>query len=287
MIKPEITRDAVGLRSLVAVWRDAKERIALVPTMGALHEGHLALIHEGRKRAGRVIVSIFVNPAQFAPNEDFLAYPRTLERDLDLLASVGTDLVYAPAADVMYPPGFAESVCIGGPALAGLEDSVRPQFFSGVATIVAKLLMQCAPDEALFGEKDYQQLLVVRRMARDLDLPLAIVGVPTSRESDGLARSSRNVYLSEEERRAAGALPRVLEDCRASLRRGRAIMEVLEDGMTALRHAGFKVDYLVVRDAMTLNNVEMVGVAPLRLLVAARIGKTRLIDNVSVGGLAR
>ena len=206
---PRIVRALPALRRSVAQFRDAGETIALVPTMGALHEGHLTLVRLARKRARRVIVSIFVNPAQFAPNEDFASYPRSLTTDIAGLA--GVDLVWAPAVETMYPQGFATQIVPQGPAKVGLEDAFRPHFFAGVATVVAKLLIQCAPDVAIFGEKDFQQLKVVTRLARDLDLPVKIVGAPIVREKDGLAMSSRNAYLSAAERAAAPTLYRVLE----------------------------------------------------------------------------
>ncbi len=283
MRAPAIVRTVEALRAQVAAWRAERERVALVPTMGALHEGHLALVRKARENAGRTIVSIFVNPTQFAPSEDFAAYPRTFENDCALLAAEGADLVYAPTAATVYPAGFSSAIQVGGPALAGLEDAFRPQFFAGVATVVAKLLLQSAPDDALFGEKDYQQLLVVRRMAADLDLPVRIIGAETVREPDGLARSSRNVYLSAAERAAASALPGVLAEGASALRQdGVNVDAILDRGRQALGEAGFIVDYLALRDAGTLAPVRAIGAAPLRLLVAGRLGSTRLIDNWAV-----
>jgi pantoate--beta-alanine ligase len=250
--------------------------------MGALHDGHLALVRLARRRAKRVIVSIFVNPAQFAPNEDFASYPRTFDADVGALAEAGVELVWAPAVEVMYAPGFATRIVPEGPAKVGLEDAFRPHFFGGVATVVSKLLIQCAPDMAVFGEKDYQQLQVIRRLATDLDLPLKIVSAPTVREADGLAKSSRNAYLSAEERAAAPALYRVLQQSAAAIARGERIARVVDEGGAEIERAGFRLDYLEVRHADTLAKVESMADGPLRLLVAARIGRTRLIDNVAV-----
>jgi pantoate--beta-alanine ligase len=271
-----------ALRGAVLRWRTAGERIALVPTMGALHAGHLALVRAARRRAARVLVSIFVNPAQFAPHEDFASYPRSFDADLAALAELAVDLVWAPAAAVMYPPGFATRIVPAGPAVAGLEDKFRPHFFSGVATVVAKLVIQCAPDIALFGEKDYQQLKVIARLVEDLDLPVRIVGVPTVRERDGLALSSRNSYLSARERAAAPALYLALKDCAAKLARGALPARVLDEGGAAIERAGFTLDYLEARHAETLQPIGSIQEGPIRLLAAARIGKTRLIDNVAV-----
>lgn len=277
--KIQVARSIVALeRALVRLRRSGK--VALVPTMGALHKGHLALIRQARRRAARVIVSIFVNPTQFAPNEDFASYPRTFERDVALLADLDVDLVWAPTAEVMYPRGFATRVVPEGAASAGLEDKFRPHFFAGVATVVAKLFTQCGPDIALFGEKDYQQLKVVTRMARDLDLPVRIVGVPTVREVDGLALSSRNVRLSPAERAVAPELHRVLADCARRISSGEPLPAILADGWRTLEATGFAVDYLEARDAETLMPLEPAAESPIRLLVAARLGKTRLIDNL-------
>jgi pantoate--beta-alanine ligase len=277
-----VMRTVATLRRAVTSWRTAGERVALVPTMGALHAGHLALVRAARRRARRVVVSIFVNPAQFAPHEDFASYPRTFDTDIAALAELPVDLVWAPPVEVMYPQGFATRIVPAGPAAAGLEDKFRPHFFAGVATVVGKLLIQCAPDFAMFGEKDYQQLKVVTRLARDLDLPGTIVGVPTVREKDGLALSSRNAYLSASERAAAPTLHRVLKDCSAAIARGELLARVLDEGGAAIERAGFALDYLEARDAETLQPIASVGGRPIRLLVAARIGKTRLIDNVPV-----
>jgi pantoate--beta-alanine ligase len=275
-----VVRAVPILRRSVAQFRDAGETIALVPTMGALHQGHLRLVKLARKRAGRVIVSIFVNPAQFAPHEDFASYPRSMVRDLTLLT--GVDLVWAPAIETMYPVGFATQIVPQGPAKVGLEDAFRPHFFAGVATVVAKLLIQCAPDIAVFGEKDFQQLKVVTRLARDLDLPIKIIGVPTVREKDGLAMSSRNVYLSAAERAAAPTLYRVLKDSAGRIAGGERIARALDEGGRAIEQAGFALDYLEARHAETLAKVESLQDGPLRLLAAAKLGRTRLIDNVAV-----
>jgi len=271
-----------ALRRAVARWREAHQTIVLVPTMGALHDGHLSLVRLARRRGRRVVVSIFVNPAQFAPTEDFASYPRTFEADLAALAEIGVDLVWAPTAETMYASGFATRIVPEGPAKVGLEDAFRPHFFAGVATVVAKLLIQCAPDLAVFGEKDYQQLKVITQLAADLDLPAKIVGAPIVREADGLAMSSRNVYLSAPQRAAAPTLYRVLCQCAAAIARGEHIARVLDQGGAEIERAGFQLDYLEARDATTLQKVESAAAGPLRLLVAARIGSTRLIDNIAV-----
>src|SRR3954464_14488978 len=227
---PSVVRALPALRRVITQFRDAGETIALVPTMGALHEGHLTLVRQARKRARRVVVSIFVNPAQFAPNEDFASYPRTLDTDAKALAGAGVDLIWAPSVETMYAPGFATRIVPEGPAKVGLEDAFRPHFFGGVAIVVGKLLIQCLPKFALFGEKDFQQLMVVPRLAADLDLPVKIVGAPIMREADGLAMSSRNAYLSPQERAAAPTLYRVLKQCAAAIARGDRIARVLDDG---------------------------------------------------------
>ena len=281
--RPKIARTVAALRRQVARWRESGETVALVPTMGALHEGHLALVRLARRRADRVVVSIFVNPAQFAPSEDFSTYPRTFDTDVAALAEEKADLVWAPeSVAAMYPEGFATRVAPEGPATAGLEDAFRPDFFKGVATVVAKLFIQVAPDVAVFGEKDYQQLKVVNRMARDLDLPLKVVGAPTVREPDGLAMSSRNVYLSAEERAAAATLYRVLRLCAQKIAKGRPIATILAEGREAITRAGFSLDYLEARHAETLVLVKSIKDGPVRLLAAAKLGNTRLIDNVGV-----
>jgi len=276
-----VARSIVALdRALRRIRRGGK--VALVPTMGALHKGHLVLVRQARRRADKVIVSIFVNPTQFAPTEDFASYPRTFARDLADLEKLEVDLVWAPGADVMYPQGFATRIVPEGPALAGLEDRFRPHFFGGVATVVAKLFTQCRPDFAMFGEKDFQQLKVVTRMAKDLDLPVRVIGVPTVREPDGLALSSRNAYLSDAERAGAPTLYRVLTACAAKMSAGTSIAKALDEARGEIMAAGFALDYLEARHAETLVPVASAKDGPIRLLVAARIGKTRLIDNIGV-----
>src|SRR5262245_56401355 len=277
-----VVRTVSALRRAVMRWRAARERIALVPTMGALHAGHRALARAARRQARRVVVSIFVNPAQFAPHEDLATYPRTFDRDLAALAELKVDLVWAPPAAEMYPSGFATRIVPEGPATVGLEDKFRPHFFGGVATVVGKLLIQASPDFAMFGEKDYQQLKVVTRLAQDLDLPVKIIPVPTVREGDGLALSSRNAYLGEVERAAAPTLYRVLTDCARRIAAGEPIAQALDEGDAAITGAGFTLDYLEARHAETLQPVAAAKDGPIRLLVAGRIGKTRLIDNVEV-----
>jgi pantoate--beta-alanine ligase len=280
--RPTVARTVPSLRRRLAAYRRGSGRVALVPTMGALHRGHLALIAEARRRAARVVVSIFVNPAQFAPNEDFASYPRRFAADLKALGLAKADLVWAPSPAVMYPEGFATRIEPTGPAKAGLEDKFRPHFFGAVATVVAKLFTQVAPDVALFGEKDYQQLRVITQMAMDLDLPLKVVGVRTVREKDGLALSSRNAYLSAGERSAAPVLYQVLQATAARIKQGEAIGQALDIGRIEIDLAGFALDYLEARHALTLAPIAARKDGPVRLLVAARIGKTRLIDNISV-----
>lgn len=281
MKKPPVAPSVAVLRKTLARWRARRERIALVPTMGALHAGHIALVRRARRRADRVVVSIFVNPAQFAPNEDFGRYPRTWQADLKLLAAERADLIFAPSVGEMYPKGFATSIVPEGPA-RGLETDFRPHFFTGVATVVAKLFIAAMPDFALFGEKDYQQLQVVKRMTADLGLPIEVVAVPTVREKDGLALSSRNAYLTPAERAAAPTLYRVLKETAASIRKDAPIGATLARGRRTLKAAGFRLDYLEARHAVTLEPVSSRADGPIRLLVAARIGTTRLIDNISV-----
>ena len=278
---PKIMRTVPALRRSLQPWR-RHEKIALVPTMGALHRGHIALVRQARRRAQRVVVSIFVNPTQFAPTEDFGSYPRRFADDLAVLAAETVDLVWAPSAEVMYPQGFATRIAPEGAATAGLEDKFRPHFFGGVATVVAKLFTQVQPDFAMFGEKDYQQLRVVTQMARDLDLPVKIIGVPTVREIDGMAMSSRNVYLSESERQTAPTLYRTLKASAADIKGGETLESVLAAGRAKTELAGFAVDYFEARHALTLRPVTTRKDGPIRLLVAARLGKTRLIDNIAV-----
>lgn len=278
-----IVRTAAELRAQVRRWRADGERVGLVPTMGALHEGHLSLLRRARDGAGKVVASLFVNPTQFAPNEDFAAYPRDEGADADLLASVGCDLLYAPSVAEIYPAGFATTVSVSGVS-APLEGEARPGHFSGVATVVAKLLIQAEPDLAVFGEKDFQQLLVIRALVRDLDLPVEIVGAPTVREVDGLARSSRNAYLSEPEREVAGAINRALKAAADALAAGARVDRVEAEGRAALLAAGFgQVDYFAVRGAGDLGELAPGPIgAEARVLAAARIGRTRLIDNIAV-----
>ncbi|HEY1748799.1 MAG TPA: pantoate--beta-alanine ligase [Xanthobacteraceae bacterium] len=280
--RPRVVRTLPALERVVDQWRRRRDVTALVPTMGALHAGHHALVRLARRRADRVAVSIFVNPTQFAANEDLSTYPRTFAADVAALGNGRADLVWAPPIATMYPDGFATRIVPEGPALAGLEDAFRPHFFGGVATVVAKLLIQCEPDFAMFGEKDYQQLVVVTRLTRDLGLKSRIVGVPTVREPDGLAMSSRNRYLTAEQRTAAPTLYRVLRGAAAEITAGKTIANVLARGRAAIEAAGFALDYLEARDAATLAPHGETDSRSLRLLVAARIGKTRLIDNVSV-----
>ena len=276
-----IARTMKALDRAIGGYRSAGETLALVPTMGALHAGHLALVRRARRRANRVVVSIFVNPTQFAPTEDLSTYPRTFETDIAALRAEHVDLVWAPPGEVMYPGGFATSVNVKGPATVDLEDRFRPHFFGGVATVVAKLFMQCRPDFAMFGEKDYQQLRTVTRMAADLDLKVKVIGIPTLREKDGLALSSRNVYLSPAERAAAPMLYRTLRESAARIAAREPIARVMSEGWLAVEAARFAVDYFEARHAETLRRVETVDDGPLRLLVAARLGMTRLIDNIA------
>ncbi len=271
------------LRRAVAQWRAAGEKVALIPTMGALHAGHISLIEASRGKARRAVVSIFVNPTQFAPNEDFSAYPRTFEADLAKLAEAGCDGCFAPMAAEMYPEGFSTKVIPGGPALAGLEDRFRPDHFAGVAQVVAKLLNQAQADCAFFGEKDFQQLAVIRRMAADLDIPTRIFGAPTLREPDGLAMSSRNVYLSTEQRARAAILSRVLRASAEKIGAGASVGEVVAQAGRDIEAAGFQLDYFEARHAESLAPVRSRAEGPIRLLVAARLGRTRLIDNWAVG----
>jgi len=278
--RPAVARTFSALDRATEAFRRARAKVALVPTMGALHAGHLSLVRLAARRADRVVVSVFVNPTQFAPHEDFNTYPRAFANDLAALAREGVDLVWAPPVTAMYPHGFATRVVPEGPAVAGLEDAFRPHFFGGVATVVTKLFVQCRPDIAVFGEKDYQQLKVVTRLAKDLDLRVRIVAAPTVREKDGLAMSSRNAYLSPQERAIAPVLHRTLNDCARRIAAGAAIGEALADGRRAINAAGFVLDYLEARHAETLAPVDRGAGEPLRLLVAARLGNTRLIDNV-------
>jgi pantoate--beta-alanine ligase len=283
MVVPlRVVRTVKALRAAIAGFRSRNSSIALVPTMGALHDGHISLVRLARRRARRTVVSIFVNHAQFAPHEDFGRYPRTWKADIAALGAEKTDLVFAPEVAELYPEGFATRIVPEGPALAGLEDKFRPHFFGGVATIVAKLLIAAVPDIAIFGEKDYQQLLVIRRLVRDLALPIKILGGRTVREKDGLALSSRNVYLTPIERKAAPTLHRTLQDSAATIAGGGSLAEIMAREKAALEHAGFKIDYFEARHAETLAPTASSKEGPIRLLVAAKLGTTRLIDNLGV-----
>jgi len=280
---PELALPAVynlaDLRAQVRQWRADGLRIGFVPTMGALHDGHLALVKHALDTADRVIVSIFVNPTQFAPGEDFESYPRTLESDAQKLAEIGAHLVYSPDAGEMYPEGYVTTVTLTGPT-HGLESISRPHFFNGVATVVCKLLNQVQPDLAVFGEKDYQQLMVIRRMVRDLNLPVEIAGGETVREPDGLALSSRNVYLNANERERAARLNVILHDFAEALSRGDNVADAQHQAQLKAQTAFDGVDYVVARDA---ENLEALPAGPIerdaRVLAAVRVGKTRLIDN--------
>ena len=270
-----------ALRAEIAGFRRAGARLGLVPTMGALHEGHLALVRQTQKRTDRTVVSIFVNPKQFAPHEDFDRYPRDLESDSAQLAAIGVDLIFAPTMAEMYPEGFSTRLDVGGPS-TGLETDFRPHFFSGVATVVAKLLVAAMPDLATFGEKDYQQLLVVRRLVRDLALPVEIHGASIVREADGLAMSSRNAYLTPSERAIAARLNAVLKDTIARVIKDGSVEAAEAFGVEALGKAGFaSVDYVAIRDAETLAPISSLA-RPARILAAARVGRSRLIDNMAI-----
>lgn len=277
---PRVVGRVRELRSTVAGFRAEGAKVALVPTMGALHEGHMTLAEKARQIAGRTVVSIFVNPTQFAPHEDFDQYPRALEADLYKLAEVGVDLVYAPTATEMYPAGFATRIQVGGPS-EGLETDFRPHFFGGVATVVGKLFIQCAPDYAMFGEKDYQQLKVVTRLSKDLDLGVEVVPVPTVREEDGLALSSRNAYLDEEQRKIAPVIYAALTRAAEAIRSGTAPETAVETAAGMISAVGLRVDYVAARNAETLAPLKEAK-EPIRLLAAAWLGETRLIDNIPV-----
>jgi len=278
----EFVRDVASLRAKVREWRRQDETVGLIPTMGALHDGHLALVKAALDSCDHAVTTIFVNPTQFAPNEDFEAYPRDEADDLSKLQALSADVAFVPPVEEMYADGFSTSVAVSGLA-EGLCGATRPHFFGGVATVVSKLLLQAMPDKAFFGEKDYQQLQVVTRMARDLDIPVEIVGVPTVREADGLALSSRNWYLSPEERTSAPALYKVLCDIAAKLSAGQTSAAAIAEGRTVLEAAGFgPIDYIEVCDASSLEPLETAD-RPARVLAAAHLGRTRLIDNVAVG----
>lgn len=283
MPRPLILESVAALREWRAERRQTGKRVGLVPTMGALHPGHLSLVTGVKGRVDEAVVSIFVNPTQFAPNEDFSKYPRTFERDVELLTEIGTEAVFAPRVLDMYPEGFATSIEPGGPAKAGLEDAFRPTHFAGVATVVAKLLLQCLPDVAIFGEKDFQQLAVIRHVARDLDIPVEILGGGTIREPDGLAMSSRNVYLSPEQRIIAPLLHEVLQDAARRIHAGRRWFEIEGLAINRLMNTGFIPDYVAIRDAASLA-IPAPDAKPetLRILAAAKLGATRLIDNIAV-----
>jgi pantoate--beta-alanine ligase len=277
-----VVRTVPALRRAVEALRARKATVALVPTMGALHDGHVSLVRLARHRAQKVIVSIFVNPTQFAPTEDFGSYPRTWKADVAKLTAEKVELIWNPDVKAMYPDGFATRIVPEGPATAGLEDSFRPHFFGGVATVVGKLFTQCRPDVAIFGEKDFQQLRVVTRMARDLDLGVRVVGSRTVRERDGLAMSSRNVYLSVEERQTAPTLHRAMKESAKRLKAGQELETAMAAGRELITGAGFVLDYFEARHAETLAPVASVKDGPVRILVAAKLGKTRLIDNIGV-----
>lgn len=279
---PIIVRTLPALRRALEGLRARKSTLALVPTMGALHDGHMSLVRLARRRADKVIVSIFVNPTQFAPTEDFGSYPRTWKEDVAKLSAEQVHLIWHPELKAMYPEGFATRIVPEGAALAGLEDRFRPHFFGGVATVVGKLFTQCRPDIAIFGEKDYQQLRVVAQLARDLDLGVRVVGSRTVRERDGLAMSSRNVYLSADERRIASTLYRAMKEVAGRLRAGAAIDGAVDAGSELITTAGFALDYLEVRHAETLAPIASPKDGPMRILVAAKLGTTRLIDNIAV-----
>lgn len=276
-----VVRTVADLRAQVRAWRREGLRIGFVPTMGALHEGHLSLVRLARTKADRVVASIFVNPTQFAPHEDFDAYPRDEAGDMAQLANAGCDLLFAPTVAEMYSPGAATTVTVSG-VTESMDGIARPTHFAGVATVVTKLLNQCAPDVAVFGEKDFQQLQVIRRLARDLDIPVEIVGAPTARAEDGLALSSRNAYLNADERRVAVRLNEVLRDAVDRLRRGEPVAATEAQAVIDLQAAGFsKVDYVETR---TPDDLSRLGPGPVsgafRVLAAAHIGRTRLIDNM-------
>jgi pantoate--beta-alanine ligase len=279
---PRVIRTLPALRRAITNFRRRGCTIALVPTMGALHEGHFSLVRRAQSRADCVIVSIFVNPTQFAPHEDLTTYPRTFAADVAALANRQVDLVWAPSVRTMYPDGFATRVVPEGPATVGLEDASRPHFFAGVATVVAKLLIQCEPDIALFGEKDYQQLKVVTQLGHDLGLKTRIVGAPIVRERDGLALSSRNRYLTPAERQTAPMLSRALKEAAAKIGGGARVAEILKQAREAITRGGLQLDYFEARHADTLEPLKGSVGEPMRLLAAVRVGTTRLIDNLAV-----
>ncbi|MDR7031996.1 pantoate--beta-alanine ligase [Mesorhizobium sp. BE184] len=280
MSLPEIVETVAALRARVRGWRRDGLKVAMVPTMGALHDGHISLVRMALEKADRCVVSIFVNPAQFAPTEDLDKYPRQLARDLERLAEIRAHLAFTPPVSEMYPSGFATKISVGGPS-AGLETDFRPSFFEGVATVVGKLFIQAEPDFAIFGEKDYQQLCVVRKLCRDLDLPVEIVGAETVRDKHGLALSSRNAYLSDGERAVARQLNRILRETAEALAAGADESATVEAANNAILQAGFRsVDYVAAREALTLHPWQRGKDG--RLLAAAWLGKTRLIDNLAI-----
>lgn len=277
-----ICRDLPSLRATTAALRAAGKRLALVPTMGALHDGHLALVAAGRQAADAVATSIFVNPLQFNPNEDLSRYPRDEEGDLAKLRGAGCDLVWMPPVEAMYPPGSATVIEVAGPT-AGWEGDARPGHFRGVATVCCKLFLQCEAQVAVFGEKDWQQLQVVTRMATDLDIPIRILPVATVREADGLAMSSRNRFLSPEDRATAPVLLHVMTKAAAAIASGGAVAEALGAGLETLRDHGFAPDYLALVEAETLKPLAARRQdGPMRLVAAARLGAVRLLDNIAV-----
>src|SRR5512138_537146 len=269
---PMVARNVPALRRALDGLRARKASVALVPTMGALHDGHVSLVRQARKRAGKVVVSIFVNPTQFAPTEDFGSYPRTWKADVEKLADEFVDLIWHPDVKTMYPEGFATRIAPEGPATVGLEDRFRSHFFGGVATVVGKLFTQVRPDVAIFGEKDFQQLRVVTQMARDLDLGVKVIGSKTVRERDGLAMSSRNVYLSAEERQVAPTLHKAMKASAARIRAGEDMAAAMEAGRDLISAAGFALDYFEARHAATLAPVTSIKDGPVRILVAAKLG---------------
>ena len=277
----QIIRELSELRTIVRKWQSNNRRTALVPTMGALHAGHVALVAAAKQQANRVVASIFVNPTQFAANEDLSSYPRREAEDAAMLEAAGCDVLWVPSVETMYPAGYATSISVGG-VTETLEGAARPGHFDGVATVVAKLFGQTQPDLAFFGEKDFQQLAVIRKMVADLNMRIGIVGVPTVRDSDGLALSSRNTYLTAEERSAAHVLPDALQDAAAAIAKGRDVAKALEEVRARLTFAGFDpIDYVTLCDAETLRPV-LQATGKLRLLAAARLGRARLIDNFEV-----
>jgi pantoate--beta-alanine ligase len=277
-----ICRDLPSLRAACATLRSNGRRLGLVPTMGALHQGHLALLDAARAAgAGAVAASIFVNPLQFNASDDLARYPRDEDRDLAKLRDAGCDLVWLPPVEAMYPPGSASVIEVAGPS-KGFEGDARPGHFRGVATVCAKLFLQTGADIAAFGEKDWQQLQVVRRMARDLDIPIHIEAVPTIREADGLAMTSRNRFLSAAERATAPLLHQIMQDVARAIVAGGAVAQVLAEGEARLTAAGFAPDYLALVAAETLEPLAQTTTTPMRLLAAARLGSVRLLDNMAV-----